>query len=304
MNSVLVVGTIRNCENVLIKEITRCRRALSSFNKISFYLVESDSNDSTIKILEKIKLTTPRFEFVSLGNLKSKISDQYDRIRFCRNEYVRYLKKNLKKDHHQYVLVIDLDGMNTALKSKSVNSCFIEESWDVVVANQTFGYYDILALRHKDWQIGDWREQYKFYKSNLNNFKLSKFSWLHKFKKYWNLNLAKYLVVYSKMIRIPTSHEWIQVDSGFGGAAFYRSNIFLKSDYTKEFKTIETDHVSLHRKIVRGGKFINPRFINSHYNTYNLNKFFLIRTIRQLIWSSEKIYKSRIYFVLKKLLNR
>jgi len=300
--SVIVVGTIRNCENVLHKEIKKCLKSLSDVKKVSFFLVESDSDDATVNVLENLKKSVPRFNFVSLGSIKHEFPEQYNRIRHCRNIYVQYLRKLPSDDLHEFVLVLDLDGMNTALSAKSINSCFVRDDWDVVVANQTFGYYDILALRHPDWQIGDWRKDYEFYKKNLVHFKLANNSIWNRFKKNRSLRIAKYLAVYSKMLRIPKNNPWIKVDSGFGGAAFYKSSIFLKFDYTKEFDTTETDHVSLHRKIVRegGSIYINPRFINSHFNTYNLNRIYVIRVIRAFIWSKKSIYQSKLYYNLKK----
>jgi hypothetical protein len=56
MNSILVVGTIRNGERSLQKEIFKCLNALSSFEKVSFYLVESDSTDKSLEILDKLKI--------------------------------------------------------------------------------------------------------------------------------------------------------------------------------------------------------------------------------------------------------
>jgi hypothetical protein len=79
--------------------------------------------------------------------------------------------------------------------------------------------------------------------------------------------------------------------------------VFKKFDYSKEFETNETDHVSIHRKVLRdGGKiFINPKFINSHFNTYNLNRYFIIRKTRNFIWNHNYIYRSKFYGVLKNL---
>ena len=301
-SSILVVGTIRNGERTLQKEIRKCLNSLSSFEKVSFYIVESDSTDKTLEILSKLKISNSNFDFVSLGNISSSIPEQYNRIRHCRNEYVKHIRNIEEKP--KFVLVADLDGMNSALKSKSINSCFVRDDWDVVIANQTFGYYDILALRLPNWQISDWRLDHVYYKNNLNRLELSRRSIVRKIKKYLDLDKTLHLAVYSKMIRIPRRNEWIKVDSGFGGAAIYKSQVFLNYDYTKEFETIETDHVTLHRKLVRDGGiiFINPAFINSHFNTYNLNRFFIIRSFRTFILSTKFIYQSTFYKNLKKLI--
>ena len=45
--SVLIVGTVSNVSNVLIKEFEKVFKSLSRFKSISTYLVESDSTDNT-----------------------------------------------------------------------------------------------------------------------------------------------------------------------------------------------------------------------------------------------------------------
>ena len=165
--SILVVGTVRNTGKTITAEITNCLNALSEFKTINFYLVESDSNDNTLKKLEELKGDLTGFSFISLGFLDEKISNRLDRIRFCRNSYVQYIRTLEKEKMPDYVLVVDLDGMNSALNSQSVLSCFVRDDWDVVVSNQTFGYYDILALRHPTWQKSDWTEEYELEKKKV-----------------------------------------------------------------------------------------------------------------------------------------
>jgi hypothetical protein len=299
--SIIVVGTVRNVETIITSEISRCYKALSNFKSVYFYLVESDSNDRTLLVLENLKNTLKNFNFKSLGKLETKIPDRLERIRFCRNDYVHFIRSLEIETSPNYVMVADLDGMNSALKSNSVASCFTRNDWDAVVANQTFGYYDILALRHPNWQVNDWTEEFKTRKDLIIKHKAS--TLIDNFKYFIELEKLKQQVLYSKMIRIRKTSPWIQIDSGFGGNAIYKTEVFLKHDYTKEFDTKETDHVSLHRKIVRdgGSVYINPKFINSHFNTYNINKFYTVRVIRNFIWSQDFLYNSSIYKAIKKL---
>jgi hypothetical protein len=299
--SILVVATVRNVEKTLISEINKCIRALDGFKSIEFHLVESDSTDRTCILLEQFKDNLPNFSYSSLGILQQQIPDRLERIRYCRNFYIRYIQSLSKDNMPKYVLVVDLDGMNSALNSKSVRSCFVREDWDVVLANQTFGYYDILALRHPIWQKGDWTVEFEEVKKKKNKPK-SNF-WIHKIIYFLSLDKIKRQVLYSKMVRINKKDSWIEVESGFGGAAIYKTEVLVKHDYSKEFESIETDHVSLHRKILRdGGKiFINPRFINSHFNTYNINRYFILRMIRILIWRNKRVYKSKLYQLIKKI---
>jgi len=299
--SILVVGTVRNVEKTIIKEIDKCVNALLKFKEVNFYLVESDSTDSTNIKLEQLKKKLPNFTFSSMGILENQIPSRLERIRYCRNFYIQYIRSLSDDSMPTYVLVVDLDGMNSVLNSESVLSCFVRDDWDVVVSNQTFGYYDILALRHPIWQKNDWTEEYAGEKLKARKPKPN--FWFHKIQYYLALDKIKNQVLYSKMIRIKKDSSWIEIDSGFGGAAIYKTEIFLKYDYSKEFETIESEHVSLHRKISRGeGKiFINPKFINSHFNTYNLNRYFIVRFFRNFIWSNKLIYQSKSYELIKSL---
>jgi hypothetical protein len=300
--SVLVVGTVRNVENTVTREINKCLHALNGFKTIKFFLVESDSTDNTLLKLEILKNTLSNFSFLSLGELEQQIPDRLERIRYCRNSYVQYIRTLSKDNRPTYVLVVDLDGMNSALNSKSILSCFVRNDWDVVVANQTFGYYDILALRHPTWQKNDWSEEYRDEKKKADNLPLN--SWFYRIRYYLELDKIKHRVLYSKMVRINKKDPWIEIESGYGGAAIYKTKVFLKYDYSKEFTIIEADSVSLHRKLLRdnGKIFINPSFINSHFNTYNLNRYFIIRIIRNFIWNNKRIYQSKFYKLLKNYL--
>ena len=303
METILIVGTVANIENTIERDLEKIYKSLSKFKKISFFLVESDSNDNSLACLDKMQEIYSNFEYVSLGQLRSKIPNRLDRIRFCRNAYVDFIRKIDVLDRPNLVAVADLDGMNSALTQKGITSCFARDDWAAVIANQTFGYYDILALRHNDWQKNDWTSDSKLYQENLVSLDFTPDNYLKKIKNFFARNIIEYLVLYSKMIRIPKTTSWIQVDSGFGGFGIYKTSVFLSYNYDKEFDTNETDHVSLSRKITRGGGkiFINPRLINSHFNTYNINKFFIVRVSRKYLWSHNWIYKSAFYILLKKL---
>lgn len=297
--SIIVVSTVRNVETNIIKEINNCKNALSSFKTIYFYLVESDSADGTLQKLSQLKQNIQNFSYISLGKLDLNFPDRLERIRYCRNIYINYVRSFSSEKIPRYVMVVDLDGMNNALNAKSIESCFVRKDWDVVLSNQTFGYYDILALRHQAWQTGDWTEEYNDRKNKLEIQRSE--NWLARVKYFLALDKLKSKVLYSKMIKIKKNSPWIEVQSGFGGAAIYKTNVLQKYDYSKEFISIETDHVSLHRKLIRdGGKiFINPSFINSHFNTYNINRFFVIRILRTLVWNHKKLYSSKIYNFIK-----
>lgn len=292
MSDILLVGTVSNVEKVLQYDLTKVLDALSTFTKISVFLVESDSIDHTCELLDNLASQINNFSYVSLGNLKSTIPDRIDRIRYCRNRYVSHIRNTPINNLPAYIAVADLDGMNKVLSSKAVLTSFENDNWDVVLSNQKFGYYDIYALRHEEWQPNDCFTELEELKQEILFKNLNKTSFVGKLRLNWAYDRARNRAIYSKMIRIRRNSPWIQVDSGFGGFAIYKSHLFLDHDYsTNGVSTQESEHVALHSKIVNsGGKiFINPALINSTINTYNLNRIFVVREFRRLIRNNKII---------------
>jgi hypothetical protein len=286
MSDILLVGTVSNVEKSLEYDLTKVLDALSAFTKISVFLVESDSIDRTCELLADLASRINNFSFVSLGNLKSTIPDRIDRIRYCRNRYVSYIRNTPINNLSAYIAVADLDGMNKALSSKAVLTSFIHTDWDVVLSNQKFGYYDIYALRHEEWQPNDCFTDLEGLKQKIPFEKFNKTNFIGRLRLNWAYDRARNRAIYSKMIRIRRNSPWIQVNSGFGGFAIYKSHLFLEHDYsTNNLLVKESEHVALHSKIVNsGGKiFINPALINSNKNTHNVNRFFVVREFRRLI---------------------
>ena len=117
-------------------------------------------------------------------------------------------------------------------------------------ANQKGPYYDIWALRHKDWCAEDCWAQYKFLNKYRRNSKE-------------NINSS----IYSKMISIPHDSQWIEVDSAFGGSAIYKKFAFLYCEYIgvndegEEF--CEHTYFNNRLKLLGAKLFINPKLINA-----------------------------------------
>jgi hypothetical protein len=293
MSGILLVGTVSNAERNLQHDLMKVLNALSNFKKISVFLVESDSSDQTSKLLTNFASQVPNFSFLSLGNLRPIIPDRIDRIRYCRNQYVSYIRNIPSSELPMYIAVADLDGMNKALSRKALASCFIRKDWDVVLSNQKFGYYDIFALRHEEWQPNDCFTELEELKRKIPSKNLTNTSLISKIKLNLAYDRARNKAIYSKMIRINKRSPWIRVNSGFGGFAIYKSLLFLQHDYSAEsLLTKESEHVALHNKIVNsGGKiFINPALINSNFNTYNINRIFIVREIRRLINKDSQLF--------------
>ena len=295
MIKIAIVGTISNVENELGNDLEQLINALADFNVSNIFLVESDSTDQTSILLEKLISKHSNLKYAKLGNLKDQIPHRIDRIRFCRNYYVQWIRENYTAHLWDYVVVADLDGMNKKIKSAGINSCFLSTiSWDAVFANQKYGYYDIYALRHAVWMQYDCFRVLNIMKKKLGLWLLARPIRSFLFKRIYFDQLRKKLI-YNKMFKIPVNSEWIQVRSAFGGLAIYRTELFLKNDYSVicDRGFIRSEHIDFHEKCIKDDYklFINPKLINSAWNEYNINKNIIVRQSRSIFYE----LKQRIF---------
>jgi hypothetical protein len=251
----LVVGLTKNCENTIKNDVMRIQNALKAAKKILWLVVESDSEDDTVNQLKFLESSISNFKFITLGNLGNKLPRRTERIAHCRNRYAERIRMDSIYAEIDYVIVADFDGINTLISQKAIETCWTRNDWDMCAANQKGPYYDIWALRHPEWSPNDCWSQYHF----MNNFSLN-------FEK--NLSSS----VYSRMITIPIDHEWIEVDSAFGGLAVYRKNAFDCCEYkgiTDQNKDI-CEHVFFHNILKKNNAklFINPGLINAGYTEH------------------------------------
>lgn len=296
MTKVAIVGTISNVENKLENELDQLISALANFNVSNIFLVESDSTDSTSTLLQKLTKKHSNLSYTKLGNLRNEIPNRIDRIRHCRNNYVQWIRENYSMNLWDYVVVVDLDGMNKKIKSAGIASCFLSPiSWDAVFANQKYGYYDIYALRHGVWMPYDCFRVLNIMKKKLELWLLTRPIRSFLFKRIYFDQLRRKLI-YDKMLKIPINFDWIQVRSAFGGLAIYRTALFLENDYSIIFNrgNIRSEHIDFHEKCIKDGYklYVNPKLINSNWNEYNINKSFYVRQSRAIYYEfRKKIWK-------------
>jgi hypothetical protein len=249
--NLLIAGVARDCETTIEAEIRRLLAAVDCFGNISWFIVESDSTDDTLGILNKLGLTIPNFRFLSLGALRNEIPVRTARIAYCRNQYLRELRTNPLYENVDYLAVADLDGVNSQITSTAVQSCWLKKGWDVCCANRAGPYYDIWAVRHKEWSPNDCWSQYNF------------------LLKYRPSHEAAFASAWSRMITIPEDNDWIEVDSAFGGFAIYRRSALADTasyigGTSESYLGGPCEHVAFHFDIRRNGGsiFINPKLIN------------------------------------------
>jgi len=279
---ILLVGTVSNVAKTIEKELKVVLDALSVFDFVEVFLVESDSTDETVKILKKIASNNNNFKFIAMGKLKDKYPHRIARIAYCRNIYVKYIRENNDTGKWNFVAVADLDGMNFKLNKRGILSCFETNiDWDGVMANQRFGYYDLYALRASGWVEEDCFEELETIKNIIKPPKLSKNRLLNFILNFRHYDKLRKSIIYDRMKVLPKKSEFVKVQSAFGGFAIYKKNLLLN---TKYYDANISEHVLFHTsEAVKDCNFyINPRLINNKINIYNLNKFRIIRFAREL----------------------
>jgi glycosyltransferase involved in cell wall biosynthesis len=251
---VLIVGLARNCAKTLPATVQRLAAAMPAFRTVRWLVVESDSSDDTVDVLEQLCSTVPGFGYRTMGRLADRFPERTDRLAHCRNVYLEHLAQlnssGYPASRTGFLVVADLDGVNNELTAEGIRSCWVRDDWSVCAANQQGLYYDIWALRHAQWCAGDCWEQSRFlerYTGNAGN--------------------ARKVSIYGRMINIPEDSEWLEVDSAFGGLAIYRTQALGDARYvglTAQGRPV-CEHVALHAAMRADGAriFINPRLVNA-----------------------------------------
>lgn len=278
--SFLIVGLARNCEKLLPQSIRKLENAFLNAKKVEFLIIESDSSDNSVKVLYQLSIINKNFKYISLGNLRKQYSKRTERIAYCRNFYLKIIKESSEYRDIDYIVVADMDGVNSKINNTSIRSCWDRKNWDVCTANQLGPYYDIWALRHHIWSPNDcWKQSSFLLSMGLSNFQ------------------SVFASVLSRMIRISPESEWIEVDSAFGGLAIYRKEVLLFQSVfyiglTEEGEEV-CEHVYLHKKIrEEGGKiFICPAMINAglveharYATSFGLFNFWVRCQLRNLMY--------------------
>jgi glycosyltransferase involved in cell wall biosynthesis len=278
-SSIVITGVIRNGETTIRRQINSIRRSFSNFKDIHWFIVESDSADNTLAVLNSLAQVIPNFRFCSLGELENQIPQRTERLAHCRNQYLAEITSSGKLSNFDYIAVADLDNTNTCLSSEGVLSSWnFDNSWDAVFANQSHYYYDIYALRQRDWCPNDCWQAYNYFLER-------------------GVNAAQALetAVISKMIKIPTDlPRMIRVQSAFGGLGIYRLESIKGAYYCglDEHKEPTCEHVMFHKQMTEQGNarlYINPQLVNCHKTEHNRQKDLVAIINRKLRTVAKKI---------------
>jgi hypothetical protein len=269
-SNLLIAGTARDIAHCIDQEIRHLLSCTKQFQSTQVLIIESDSSDKTVEHLHNLKTEIKDFDFISLGQLGLTISSRTQRLSVCRNEIIKAVREDPKYQDIDYVLLADLDGVNTLLTPEKIAQCWsVKEDWSVICANQLNYYYDIWALRHPFWNPHNYLEQYQ------------------QLEPWMGPHQAHQIAIATKQIQLPTNQGLIPVDSAFGGLAIYTKQAYISGMYDYSHTEIEdTEHVPFHQSLKKNGFkiFINSALINCAEPTPNpgqkIKKRYVLKAIR------------------------
>ena len=279
---VLVVGIVKDIEKTLKRDIINIGKALSFFQDVHWFLVESGSSDNSKQILSELKNTNKHFFYTSIDIPNKSYEIRTERMATARNKYLAYIREHINLVEYPYIVIADFNLLNKQISIESVLSSWSRSDWDVVTANQSARYYDIWALRHPLWSPNDCWEQHEF------------------LKKYIKIpEIVNSYSLRSRMIKIPKDSNWIEVDSAFGGFAIYKSSFFQNNAFYEgknDAGNMICEHVAFNRKIKELGAriFINTNLINAHYTDHSRRMTVFFTFLRLLKYANLKKIKRSI----------
>lgn len=243
---IVVCGIVRDSEDVIVHELQTILSALNIFKEVFVIVVESESTDSTLVRLNSIARNEKRLIVEHIEHSGTNSHFRSVRVAEARNRTLQILNSEFSKI--DYIYVIDLDGINRDLTADGVMSCFKYGNWTMMSSNQPKGYYDILALRQEFWCNYDYGTAFL------------------ELKKYFSEDLARYISLDSKSLKIPISNPIIPVQSAFGGGAIYVADALKDKLYlgVDSFGRQICEHLNVNLAINQelGNMFINPALVN------------------------------------------
>ena len=270
---VVICGVARNCARSIERDLSTLTRAASLFRRVQMLVVESDSSDNTLALLQAMSARNPHLRCISLGHLRQQHPKRTERIAMARNACLDEVAANPIYATASHMIMVDLDGMCRHLTREALATCWADgtPAWDVCGANQGDYYYDVWTIRHPQWCPGDcWREH-------------------EALVPLLGEAAADEVAIFSRMVHIAPTRPWIEVDSAFGGLAIYRRAAIGAARYVglDGLGREVCDHVGLHLAMRAAGRriFINPALINARSTKHAGRKKFW-RSVRRKLWNT------------------
>ena len=155
MSSIVFAGAARDCASHLPAVFANLERLAAVCDQAAFVFVENDSTDGTRELLRKFGAAhsgVALFDLAGLGQLPVRAL----RLEFARNAYLEYVRTDASLAGFDYLCVMDMDDMGAYpldVARFRAALAFLEgtDRCAGVFANQQGPYYDLWALRHRDY---------------------------------------------------------------------------------------------------------------------------------------------------------
>ena len=252
-SNILIAGPARNIGQYVAQDIEALLNACKNFKSAKALVIESDSNDDTLLVLDRLHQSNKQFNYISQGSLAKKMPKRTERLAYARNCVVYEIRNHPEYADIDFIAMADLDGINRHINAEKIEACWnLREPWDVITANQPARYYDIWTLRHPIWSPDDCLVQRARLETIIGK------------------EAANNLAVKAKQVALDTTRGMIEVDSAFGGLGIYKREAFLSGRYIglDANGNEVSDHISFHQDLKRAGYriYINCALVNSDHH--------------------------------------
>lgn len=243
-NSVVFCSCVRDVAEVLPLNIRRLEKVAALFKDYRIVVVENDSEDRTVDILNEWSYQNPRVKIISevLGNprLTDESQGRMSMMALYRNKYLSYVRENWSE--FDFVIVTDLD-FKQWFDPEGIKHSFSFWGFDCMSANGQDsnpgirGFYDLLPYYETGFSEED--------------------CFVERRHPYVNLVVKKdkQRPVYVKGMPFKKIH------SGFGGLAIYPTKAFLAGE---QYRDTMCDHATLAETMWANDfteHYINPSMI-------------------------------------------
>jgi len=279
---VIFCSILKNEEKNLEKFFLLIKSLKEIFDDYFIILVESESSDNTVKLAKKYLLNLK-------GTIISKNTSIYkkrtEKTAFCRNQYLKFIKKNKKLMKFNYLIILDGDKINHLINKKKLIDIILNTkiNWTAIFSNQLFFYYDLWTLRIKNIFDFDCFEKLQ----KLSKEKVPKLIFKNIF--FYGINLIR-----------KSNKRFLKVKSAFGGFAIYKLKKALEFQYSSSNGKY-CEHVMFNLKINQkyGNLYIDKKLTNSFgINLHTINiilcsyfNYFAKRFIKKI--SENRYYEYR-----------
>lgn len=265
----VIAGVARDCAKHLRRVLRKIDEIGAVFDRHAVVIVENDSIDNTRVSLLSWATKRPNVHLETEDNVLPDAL-KTERIAYCRNRALAVAREYYAD--FDYLIWVDMDEPIKSLRISEFSNAikYIAGEPDIsgLFANSSPRYYDIWALRHREWCPSDcWAEQ------TMAKDRLSR-------------EFAMATFVHSRKLAIDPAWAPIEVDSAFNGLGIYRMEDALNNEYcgTDTENNPVCEHVNFNLRLRNRGKrlVIYPALRVAAPNEH------LPREAQSTVWKLEK----------------